>query len=915
NIPITVSAGCNNAALCDGHDFGTGFIKGFLAPEVTGNYTFYIKGDSDFALFLSSDENFENATAIAASSDKHGKVGSVTANGRKSDPVYLEEDKIYAIYAVQWNVHNENGGVKWELQGEFGVKYIDGSFLYPEYDTERPEAVTKLNAASVGDRFVRVSWSGSVDNQKVSGYNIYLNGLKINKKLISRTEYLIENLAPETDYSIAVSAVDLVQNESFINQIVNATTLSLDTIPPNPPTSLMVDEAAGVALQVSWNGATDEASGIYGYNIYLDGELVNTDSVVYGNTIILKVLAPLTKYDIEIEAIDIGMNVSGKSDVFSISTVEFDPLDENLGVKTGSIELSLKAISFNEGLGINPNFKNGEVFNSVHTKLLKDLQPGAIRWGALTANPLSFSSYVGAGKSVTIGRFFKRCNDLDAYTVFCCGVENSTDWIKNDETFIRFLEYINGPDETEGGRLRVAEGYTEPFLKNSKGLIFEFGNEVWGGDAHRAQIGENYNNYAKWCRKIATKMRASEYYDSTKITLTYSARYPSREYSYGLNDKLIIGDAGEVDWTAPSGYLGGNLNYDPALPAAESELEYYKNVRQRADKFLSGIILAHKFEVEKTGRIFKQYMYESNTTTPTYNGRLGQALLSTDYYLTAMELGSAIPTLFHLTGGEWRITESENNYRRMPLFLTAKYFNKFCKGDVLYNKYYSNQMGVSEPGAPFGKRPVGAHTYRNKDGYTVVLISRDYIDDHFVQIDLPDDFNVNSEGKMYSITGEDFNTKLAVIDSVDIIIKDKMLIKVPKYGMVFLRFLSDSIEIENLPLAHYIYPRMEDVSIYAPKNRFTKPNERLSFRVTFTPSNSWDNIVEWSLLNNSGNYSFNVEGTFCYVYSGNLVGNETDSLILRASNRYGDIYDEVVIYLPETPVNSDLIEDNSGFFF
>lgn len=245
--------------------------------------------------------------------------------------------------------------------------------------------------------------------------------------------------------------------------------------------------------------------------------------------------------------------------------------------------------------------------------MLEDFKRGAIRWGALTANLQSFKDYAGAGKNITIGKFFNRCNELDAYTVFCCGVENSTDWMNDDETFIRFLEYINRPDDSQGGQLRVAEGFSEPFLENSKGLIFEFGNEVWGGNAHDAQIGENYNNYTEWCRQIARKMRAKAYYNSTKIVLVYSARNPGRESSYGLNDKIIDGDTGEVDWIAPSVYVGGNLDYDPAFPPAKSELDYYKNLRLRADSYLSGIVSSHKFEVEKTGRIFKQYMYESNT--------------------------------------------------------------------------------------------------------------------------------------------------------------------------------------------------------------------------------------------------------------------------------------------------------------
>ena len=911
-IPLTVSAGCNDPNLCDGHDFATGFMEGFLVPKKSGNYTFYMNGDGDYALYLSTDRSFSHAKIIAAKSDNYGSVGTA-AGGRKSAEISLDSGMVYAIYAVQWNIHQENGGIKWELPGVINASYIDGAYLYPVYDTKRPETVQNIRTEASGDKFIKLAWDKSSDDQQLAGYNIYLDGIKMNSDPCAANEFLLEGLMASTEYSIAVTAIDMVNNESFIDFILNTKTLDIDTIPPTPPTSFTADVVTGLAIQVSWYGASDSQTEIYGYNVYVNGELYNTEGLISANSVILKVLSPGTEYEVEIEALDAGMNVSEKSVVFKVSTSAFDPLSNNLGLKTGKLEFSERAMSYNEGIGINPDFINGAVFNAAHTSLLKDLRPGAIRWGALTANPLSFSNYTGGGKSVTIGKFIERCNDMGAFTAFCCGVENNTDWRKDPETFIRFLEYINGPDDTPGGQLRVAEGYTEPFLKNSPGLIFEFGNEVWGADAHNAQIGNDYTAYAKWCRAMATKMRESAYYDSTKIYLAYSSRYPSREMSYGLNEKIIAGDTGQVDWTAPSGYLGGNLNYDPSLPPSSSELEYYKNLRVRADEYLTGMISSHKYEVNITGRVMEQYMYESNTTTPTYNGRLGQALLSTDYYLTAMELGSAIPTIFHLTGGEWRITEPENNYRRLPLFITAKYINRFCKGDVLYNTYQSNEKGISQQGSTFGARPVGLHTYRNAEGYSVVMISRDYIDDHYVMIDFPDDFSFVPEGKMYVIGGIDYNTKNSVIDSVMVTVQDQMLVKVPKHSMVLLHFKAGNIELQNLPLAYYPYPGIEKVVINEGDYHFTKPSETVKFTANISPTDSWDKNIKWTLSNNSGYFTILPSNSYCFVVAGNRLENETDSLILRASSRDGKVYDEVVLTIPKTAVGIKDDLQQTGF--
>ncbi|MFH0756743.1 MAG: T9SS type A sorting domain-containing protein [Bacteroidota bacterium] len=899
SIPLAVSAECGTYWQCDGHDFATGFLEGFIVPGKTGSYHFYMSGAADYALFLSTDSHFKNATVIAASSDNHSDVGEAV-NGRKSAAIALDSGRVYAMYAAQWNVHEETGGVKWELPGVSDATYIDGSCLYPEWDTRRPDPLDDLEATITGDRFLRISWGTGSDDQKLAGYHVYLNGVKMNTAAVTGNSYLLEGLTAGTDYSIAVTAIDRVRNESHVENILHVQTLERDSIPPAPPDSLLVEEATGLAVQVSWEGAADGQSSVIGYRLYLDGALYSGEEIIQTNSAVLQVLAPGTTYSLEIESVDAGMNVSEKSQVFAFSTTAFDPLDNNLGLRTGRLEVSPVAMSYNEGIGINPDFISGEVFNAAHTRLLEDLQPGAIRWGALTANPLSFKNYAGAGKKVTIAKFMDRCNQLSAYTAFCCGVENRTDWRTNPETFERFLEYINGPGDTPGGRLRVAEGFTEPLLPDSPGLIFEFGNEVWGSSAHDAQIGSNYVTYANWCREMARVMKASPWYDSTKIVLAYSSRYPSREDSYGLNDKIIAGDRGEVEWTAPSGYLGGNLNYDPEFPPADSELEYYQNVRNRADRYLEGMVASHKFEVQETGRLMEQYMYESNTTTPTYNGRLGQALVSTDYYLSAMERGSAIPTIFHLTGGEWRITEPENNYRGLPLFLTASYFNRLCKGDVLRNTYHSNRGGSSLQGATFSERPVGAHAYRNEQGYSVVLISRDYENDHYVEIDLPDSLVCSETGQLFLITGPGFSTKQATVDTLEVAIRDSMIVQVPKHAMVLLHFQAEGIVMTKLPLAWYPYPRIAGIEIPEGNYHFTKTSESKRFNAAISPSNSWDREVEWTLRYNSGNYGLLGYETYCLVYVSSDLSNETDSLILRASSRAGDVSGEVVLY-PTNP--------------
>ena len=79
-----------------------------------------------------------------------------------------------------------------------------------------------------------------------------------------------------------------------------------------------------------------------------------------------------------------------------------------------------------------------------------------------------------------------------------------------------------------------------------------------------------------------------------------------------------------------------------------------------------------------------------------------------------------------------------------------------------------------------------------------------------------------------------------------------------------------------------------------------------------SPANSWDKKVEWTLLNNSGNYGLLKYDTYCTVYVSSDLSNETDSMILRASSRAGDVYGEVILY-PTNPVSKVEVRAEPGF--
>ena len=157
-----------------------------------------------------------------------------------------------------------------------------------------------------------------------------------------------------------------------------------------------------------------------------------------------------------------------------------------------------------------------------------------------------------------------------------------------------------------------------------------------------------------------------------------------------------------------------------------------------------------------------------------------------------------------------------------------------------------------------------------------------------------------------------FNTKNTTIDTMQVVVEDEMLIKVAKHSMVLVHFTTENVEMENLPLAYFPYPRMEKIEISPSGYSFTEPNATQLFNIQVSPENTWDKKVEWTLLNNSGNYGILESDTYSYVYSGRSLENDSDSLILRATNRNGKVQSEVVIQLPKA-TGIENVKINSAF--
>ena len=898
SIPLTVNQDCDNPAICTGHDFYTAFYKGYLVPPVDGTYHLYMQSSDNHALWFSETENHGDAKIIIARSSKHGKAGTEIGNGRtKSAPMELKAGQKYAFYATQWIIHSTTGGILWDGPG-INMSVIQGQYLMPVYDLEKPTEPDNLALEWATSTELKLKWEPSTDNDEVAGYRIYLNGVLKDTIAASRKETSLTGLTPDTRYDIALTAIDRSGNVSFFSDILSARTGKTDNNPPIPPDSLQVVKETGLAIQLKWSGAKDQETEIIGYNIYVNGVLYNTTGFVSADQIIIHNLLPETEYTVEIESIDAGMNVSAKSVPFLIQTSAFDPLGPTLGERKGELNFWMSNTSWSEGIGLNGPYENGDMVNHpVISQLVRDFRPGAIRWGAIPANSKSLEGSSGPGKVNTYAKMISMANSMDAWFALTVGVQEGLDYRTDPETFLHLLEYLEGDSSTTWGAVRAAEGYKEPLLSSGKGILLEFGNEVWGAQAHDANIGADYFKYAQWVREMSDVIKTSPYYDPEKIILVTSGRNPHPDDSYWVNIRVLTGDTGHVDCLGVSGYLGGNLNYDPDIPAGNSELDYYKNGLERAGKNMDGFVLTMKEMVQLTGTVKSFYLYESNMTTQAYNGRFGQAVIMTDYLANSMNFGSIVPSLFHLTGGEWRITRPAENYRELPLFTLGKYFNRFCKGHILRNELITNDTISNSSGKKISYSPVGTYVYNNGDQFSILLTNRDFENDFTIRLNLEEANGLHPEATLYTFSSPDYSSYSANIDSTSLNLSDEMLVRVPAYGMVIISVKGEDPGLDALPMGYYDRQLPESMNI----NLKNGGNISVSLgseviTATISPYSAFNPGVTFKILENPTNSTFRqVSANALQIFGSGICGDEGTIKIAVIANDLPTLSDTISV--------------------
>ncbi|MDX2194808.1 MAG: T9SS type A sorting domain-containing protein [Cytophagales bacterium] len=854
------NAGINGAAYsCFQRDDGmTTQYKGFIFPTVTGVYTFTINSQDagDFRIndHVTANSQTSNPDLLTVSNVQYKYAASsvsgiltnrspVTytqvplAGGNTNYTTTLIGGNAYAFKTASYHVFSKNFTLRWSGPG-FGTRAIDTAYLKPYYDVIKP-TIGGVALPFVGTNSARLIWNKATQSD-VEGYYVYMNGTRI--ATTKNLTYSITGLNPTTHYSVFVVSYDRTGNESQPSTVFSFSTFGNNTTPPTAPTAAGVSIPGDLSVVLTWTGAAAFGNQIMGYNLSINGVKYNTALINDPTINVVTGLLPKTNFTFRLQAVDGNGNVSTLSSAFNFTTTSFNPLTTAPGIKKARLSYDTKAIARNAGIGINGDYLEGNYYNGNQKMLLEDLRPTMQRWGALTSNPLNFSAHSGPSAAVTFADFVKQCNDLGSMAALSVGTKDGTDWRTNPVTFRTFAEYLWSPVTTSGGgQIRANEGYPEPLINKSPGIFIEYGNEVWGAAAHNAEIGANYVTYGQWCRDMTAMMRTVTGFDSTKVQFIYCGRYPSNDY-IGLHSQLRNTTVGNklVDVMAISGYMGGNLNYDPNVPTGVTELAYYKS----GMRFMANALEWYKSDYSSFSTIAKGnvkfFMYESNMTTGSYNGRQGQGLLMSDYYMSAQKIAHLPPGVFHLIGGEWRITEAVESFRRLPFFYMIKLINAKSLGNMLNTTLTTVEKARDDNNNILvNYDPVGNYITHNNGKYAVLFFSRDFENDYQVQLNLLDGVSYSSSGKMYTIKGVDYNDKYSTIDSSTVTISDSMYITVPKHSLVIYTFNGPTLPTPLLPLGYTSFRKSTSLAVTSVNGATFSGFNNLNLE-----SNVFDNTIE-----------------------------------------------------------------------
>lgn len=221
--------------------------NGFLTNgilEVKGNFTQITNG---------YDQNFyaTGEHKVVLSGTKQQKINFASANSR--------------FNILEINKPMDTGYV-------FNRTPVWNELVETAMDTQAPTAPKNLKSDLQTVTSISLKWSESTDNNAVTGYDVYRNGVRVGST--NKTEFIDDRLKSNTSYTYYVVAYDAMHNESDWSNIIEVKTLP-DENAPTQPTGLKVKSQTSSSVVLNWTASTDNSK-VEGYDVYRNDILIGT---------------------------------------------------------------------------------------------------------------------------------------------------------------------------------------------------------------------------------------------------------------------------------------------------------------------------------------------------------------------------------------------------------------------------------------------------------------------------------------------------------------------------------------------------------------------------------------------------------------------------------------------------------------
>jgi chitodextrinase len=188
-------------------------------------------------------------------------------------------------------------------------------------DTTPPSVPQDQTMSAATETSFVMSWSASTDDVGVTGYNLYLNGVRV--ATVTTTSYTYTGLTCGTTYTVALEARDAAGNVSNRAQAMGPASTLACSSPPSPPpppsdptgpeqpTGLLVDDSSPTTVSLSWNSG---GANVDGYGVYVDDSRVSSTTEPRAT---VSGLTCGTAYTLAVDAYDDAGNRSTRATVIA----------------------------------------------------------------------------------------------------------------------------------------------------------------------------------------------------------------------------------------------------------------------------------------------------------------------------------------------------------------------------------------------------------------------------------------------------------------------------------------------------------------------------------------------------------------------------------------------------------------------